>query len=44
LEDVWGDGKVGEMRREAGSGRRRNWRAFEKSLHVRRSLYTVILL
>jgi len=43
LKDLWGDGDVGEMRKEAGSGRRRNWRAFEKSLHVRRGLYTVLL-
>jgi len=43
LGDVWGDGEVGEMRREAGGGWRRNWRAFEKSLHVWNGLYTVLL-
>jgi len=43
LGDVWGDGEVGEMRTEAGSGRRRYWRAFEKSLYVRHGLYTVLL-
>jgi len=31
------------MMREAGSGRRRIWRAFKKSPHVRRGLYTVII-
>jgi len=40
---VSGDGEVGEMRREAGGERRRNWRAFEKSLNVWHGLYTVLL-